>query len=147
MSGLASVIEQALLAAVAGEQPLLSRASRTGWAVTALSVLLAGGGVFFLVLALDRYLEGLYPPYIAALASAAALLAAALVALAVKRFGRACRPPAPAPSAQEALASNLVSLIEDAMAELEGPIQSSPKTALLLAAVIGFFLANQTKNR
>jgi len=49
MSGMAFVIEQLLLAAVTGGKAIMSRRNRTDWIVTALSVLLAGSGIFFLI--------------------------------------------------------------------------------------------------
>ena len=146
MSGMASVIEQLLLAAVTSEKARMPRRNRTDWVVTALSVLFAGGGGFFLVLALARYLEGIYPLYIAALLCAGALFATALFALCLTHCCRSRRQP-PVDNTREILAQNITSLIEDAFAELKEPIQESPKTALLLAAVAGFFMANQMSAR
>lgn len=146
MSGMASVIEQLVLAAVTGEKVRMPRRNRSDWVVTALSVLLAGGGIFFLVLALDRYLEEIYPLYIAALLCAGALFVVALIALSLTHCRRVRRVQ-PVDNTREILAQNITSLIEDAFEELKEPIQESPKTALLLAAVAGFFVANQMSAR
>ena len=142
MSGMATVIEQLLLSAVTGEKARMPRRNRTDWVITALSVLLAGSGLFFLILALDRYLEEIYPLYIAALVCAGILFVTALVAASLTHCCRARRVP-PVDNTREVLAQNITSLIEGAFAEMEGPIQESPKTAMLLAAVAGFFMAGQ----
>ena len=142
MSGMASVIEQLLLAAVTAEKASLLRRNRSGWIVTILSVLLAGGGGFFLVLALNRYLEETYAPYVAALLCAGALFAVALTAFSLSHCCRSRRSP-PVDHTREVLAKNMTALIEGVFAEMEGPVQESPKTAMLLAAVAGFFIAGQ----
>jgi hypothetical protein len=146
MSGMASVIEQILLAAVTNEKARMPRRNRTDWVVTALSVLFAGGGSFLLILALDRYLAGIYAPYVAALLCAGALFAAALTALGLSHCCRS-RRPMPEDSTRDIFAKNIASLIEDAFVELEQPIQESPKTAMLLSAVAGFFMASQMNAR
>lgn len=146
MSGVASVIEQLLLAAVSGEKAHMPRRNRTDWVVTALSVLFAGGGSFFLMLALDRYLGGIYAPYVAALLCAGALFAIVLTALGLSHCCRS-RRPMPNDHTREVLAKNITSLIEGAFSEMEGPIRESPKSALLLATVAGFFMANQINAR
>jgi len=146
MSVVASMIEQLLLAAVTGEKAMMPRRNRMDWVITALSVLLAVSGLFFLVLALDRYLEQIYPLYIAALVCGGVLIAMALLATGLTHCCRARRMP-PVDHTREILLKNIISLMEGAFAELEGPVQESPKTAMLLATVAGFFVATRMNGR
>ena len=146
MSGMASVIEQLLLAAVTGEKAMMPRRNRMDWVITALSVLLAVSGLFFLMLALDRYLEKIYPLYIAALVCGGVLISMALLATGLTHCCRA-RRITPTNHTQDILVKNITSLMEGAFAELEVPVQENPKTSMLLAAVAGFFMANRMNAR
>ena len=143
MSGVASIVEKLVLAAVVGEKAWMPRTSRADWALAALSVLFAAGGTGFLVLALDRYLSGVYPPYVAALFCTAALFIAALTAAAIlanrrNRVGKARLIG----DSHSAIATNINTMIEYACGELEHPVRENPKTAVLVATLAGFFLAN-----
>jgi hypothetical protein len=142
MTGVPAMIEQILVAALVGEKTLFPRKSRTDWAFTALSVLLGGAGVFLAVLGLDRFLEGLYPPDMAALGAAAIVFAAAALAAVAATHGRR-RKAAASGAARDEVGRNIRALIESVCAELEGPVRDSPKTAVLLAALTGFFSAQQ----
>ena len=143
MSGIASIVEKLVLAAVVSEKAWMPRTSRADWALAALSVLLAAGGTGFLVVALDRYLGGVYPPYVAALFCTASLFIAALTAAAVlaARRNRAGKARLIGDS-RGALAANINTMIESACGELEHPVRENPKTAMLVATLAGFFLAN-----
>jgi hypothetical protein len=143
MSGIATIVEKLVLAAVVSEKAWMPRTSRADWALAALSVVLAAGGSLFLVLALDRYLGGVYPPYVAALYCTAALFIAALTAAAIlaARRNRAAKTRLMGDN-RSALAANINTMIASACGELEHPVRENPKTAMLVATLAGFFLAN-----
>ena len=145
MSGIAAIVEKLLLAAVVTEKAWMPRRSKADWALAAFSVLLAGGGVSYLVLALDRYLGGVYPPYVAAVSRAACLFAAALTVafiLAVRRHRHPVRT-ALVGDTRGALATNVHAMIESACGGLESPVKEHPKMAVLLATLAGVFLAER----
>jgi hypothetical protein len=131
MSTAAMAIEEILLASlVRGRTTFLPKGGKE-WTLVVLSFLLGGAGVFLAVLGLLRFLEGRYPPDLAALVCAGAVLAAAFLAAACCRRRKA-------PVAQDGLEKTLHLLIKTLYAELEGPVQENPKVAVLLAAVAGF---------
>jgi hypothetical protein len=141
MSGIASVVEELIVAAVFSEKASMPRKNKTDWALTALSVLLAGAGILFLILALDRYLEDIYTPVLAALACTGCLFTATVIltfivhCLRTKRMVRMN-------STRHPLAENLHAILEAACIELEDPIKENPKTAVLAAALAGFLATN-----
>lgn len=131
MQGASAIIEGLLLAAMAGRShPPRKRGMER--ALTALSVLLGGAGVFLAVLALDRFLEQRYAPDLAALIASAAVLAGSFLAWAVAGARRK------RPDADGGLESELRALLGGLCAEFESPIRENPKTAVLLAALAGF---------
>lgn len=143
MSGIASVIEKLLLAAVVNEKVWTPRRNRADWALAALFALLAGAGTVFLLLALDRYLGGVYPPYIAALLCTAALFIAAFITAAVLAARRtSARKRNVINDTRGALAENIHTMLDAVYVELENPVRENPKTSVLLATLAGFFLAN-----
>jgi hypothetical protein len=141
MSGIASVIEELILATVFSEKVAVPRKNKTDWVLIALSVLFAGAGGVFLVLSLYRYLEGVYAPPLAALASASCLFLAAALPIFVRDYLRAKRV-APVSDARHPLAENLRVIIEAVCTELEEPIKENPKAAVLAAALAGFLASN-----
>lgn len=143
MSGLALIVEKLLLAAAVSEKGWMPRTSKTDWALAGLSVLLMAGGTGFLVLALDRYLVGIYPPYIAALFCTASLFIVALAAAAIliirrNRVGKARLMG----NSRNEISASINTMIESACGELEHPVRENPKTAMLVATIAGFFLAS-----
>jgi hypothetical protein len=142
MQGVSAMIEDMLIAALIGEKTLLPRKGRMDWALTALSILLGVAGVVLSVLALERFLEGEYPPDRAALGAATIVLAAAFLAAAAASHCRRRKAAVPG-SARDELGQNIRVLIEGICGELDGPVRESPKTAVLLAALAGFFAAQQ----
>lgn len=142
MPSIVTAVEELLIAAMIGEKLLPSRKSKMDWALTALSVLLGGIGVFLAVLGLNRFLEGRYTPDIAALIAAAVVLTAALLAgVAAHRFRH--RKALHLGSVKDELGKNIHTLIEQICSELDEPVRENPKTAVMLAALAGFIAARQ----
>ncbi len=142
MAGVATAIQEMLLAAVIKQNVLAPRKSRAEWGLTALSALLACTGALLSVLGLERFLETQYLPYMAALLTAAVVFGlAALSAMAGTYLRRRKRDHLV--EAQNALGQNIAALIEDACNEIEGPVRENPKMAVLLATLAGFFVARQ----
>ncbi len=141
MPSIASVVEELIVAAVFSEKASIPHKNKTDWALTALSVLLAGAGILFLILALDRYLEDIYTPVLAALACTGCLFTAAVILTFTVHCLRTKRM-APINSARHPLAENLHVILEAVCLELEDPIKENPKTAVLTAALAGFLATN-----
>jgi K+ transporter len=142
MSGVVTVIEELLVATVMSKKGLLPRVSKTYWALMPVSVLLGCGGVFLLILSLDRFLEARYPLDIAALILAAAVFAAAILVAVIASYSRRNKALT-LKTAQKDVEKNLRHLIEDVCDTLDDPIQDNPKTAVLLAAFAGFVTAQR----
>lgn len=138
MSGIAAVIEQVVLATVINGKILSPAKSRVDWALVALSCLLAGAGVFFLVLSLHRYLESVYPPAQAALATGLSAMAFAVLAGIVAWYLHQ-QKQATRGIARVELGKNIKDLIESLTGELDDPVRENPKTAVAIAALTGFF--------
>lgn len=140
MSGIATVVEELLLATVISEKILMPRKSKADWALIGLSALLGSMGVFLAALGLDRFLEERYPPDLAAMITAGLLFAAAFVSAAVAYFLRRQRALKLAEERNE-FGKNILSLLDEVCSELNEPVRESPKTAVMLAALAGFFVA------
>jgi hypothetical protein len=140
MSGIASMIE-GLLLTVISQRVLTPRKSRMDWVLMALSILLAGSGLFFLGLALERYLETLYQPDQAALAAGLLMIISAfLVSAAAWRLHRKKATHNLLGHAE--LGKSIQTLVQSLCSELEEPVRENPKAAILVAAVTGFIAAN-----
>lgn len=135
-----TAVEEFLMNSLLSEKASLLRKNRADWALTALSVLLSGVGVFLLVLSLDRFLESLYPPATAALFSGMIVLAAAFLAAYAASYCQRRKVLSQAHT-QEEISQKIRLLIESLCSELDAPIQENPKMAILLAALAGFFTA------
>ena len=142
MQGIAAVIEELVIAAVLSQKASLPRKSKTDWAFMALSVLLGCAGVFMSILALERFFEKQYPLDLAALLTAAVILAVAMLIAVAAHWRRHRKPPASTVDRHE-LESSLHALLESVCAELETPVRENPKTAVLLAAIAGFITAQR----
>lgn len=141
MADIASVVEELVLASLFSEKAAVPRKSMADWALMALSALLAGAGILFLILALNRYLEEVYTPQFAALATAGCLFLTAFLPVSGMRYLRA-RRVGPVRNARHPLADNLRLLIEAVCVELEEPVKDNPKAAVVLAAFAGFLATN-----
>jgi hypothetical protein len=146
MPGLADTLEELAVTAIVGGKGLLPVRSKAAWVLIAVSVLLAGGGVFLLIVSLDRFFGEHYRPYIAALMSAAIVFVLAAGLVAAARFLRR-RTEARDGAARIELGKNIRVLIDDICSELEEPVQENPKTAVALAALAGFLTANYQSAR
>jgi hypothetical protein len=142
MSGIAAAVEELLVAMIVSEKVLLPRKNVTDWALTVLAVLLGIGGVFLSVLGLDRFLEGRYPPDMAALISAVFVFIMSFLAAALAYHFRR-RKISVAGTARNEIGKNIRTLIDDICGELEEPVRESPKTAVMLAALAGFLVPHQ----
>lgn len=141
MSDIASVVEELVIASLFSEKAAVPRKSMADWALMAMSALLAGAGILFLILSLNRYLEEIYTPKISAFAMAGCLFLMAFIPVLGMRYLRA-RRVAPVRSARHPLADNLRLLIEAVCVELEEPVKDNPKAAVALAAFAGFLATN-----
>ncbi len=121
---------------------MVPRINKTAWALRGVSVLLAGAGIIFLVMALNQYLETIYAPGMAALASAVLVLAGALMVEMLRSLLQH-KTDTPSFAEQDNLKNNLHDLIQTISNELEDPVKENPKTAVILAALAGFFMANR----
>ena len=135
MSAVATVLEELLLSALLTDKTPSAGGNGTGRALAALSVLLAGAGVVLSVIGLERFLEGRYPPDLAALGAAAVVFAAALIAASAASCRRKSLRTG---TVRDDLAKNIRVLLDAVSEELETPIRENPKTAVALAALAGF---------
>jgi len=143
MSGIATVIEELVMATVLSPKAPLSRKNKMDWAFMALSVLLGCTGLFLLILSLERFFEERYPLDLAALFSGGVVLAvAALMGLLVYNHQQ---KKILAASTSHELESNLHSLLKSIYTELEIPIQENPKMAVLVATIAGFISAQHRR--
>jgi hypothetical protein len=141
MLGIGAVLEELVMSALLNEKILMPRGSRMGRVFLGLSILLTVAGVFFLLSALNKYFEGIYPTDIAALISGVLMLAAAfLCAAGAWRLHR--KKAELLTSARDELVQNIRILFKDISGEMENPIRENPKMAVLLAVLAGFFTAN-----
>jgi hypothetical protein len=142
MSRIAAVIEELVLATVMNGKVLLPP-PKTGiyWQLMGIALLLAGVAFFLLVLALERFFENLYPPDIAALATAGVVIGlAGVVAIAAYFIRR--QQMAVAETRKRQMGNNIQTLVSDIFTELDEPVRENPKTAMAVAALAGF-LANR----
>ena len=141
MSGIATVIEELVMATVLSPKAPLSRKNKMDWAFMALSVLLGCTGLFFLILSLERFFEERYPLDLAALFSGGVVLAvAALIGLVA--YNHQHKKQLTASNAHE-LEGSLHALLKNIYTELEIPIQENPKMAVLVATIAGFITAQR----
>lgn len=145
MNHVAAVIEELVVATVIGEKVIHSQ-SKAGWAFAALSALLCGAAGILLVMATLRAFEGRYPPDAAAALAAATLFCAAAVAAAIAWLFCRRRPARVPYSKRDEIGKNVRALIEGACDELDDVVKESPKAAMLLAAITGFFALNHARD-
>lgn len=141
MAPAAAAIGEAVLSAVLSDKVIFHRRHVTDMALAALSVLLAGVGVFYTVASIDRYLSGSAATAVGALAAAGASFAfCALAAFLAAHLHK--KKKASFASARREIGRNIHGLVEDLCREMDGPVRDNPKTAVLLAALTGFFAAS-----
>lgn len=141
MPSITTVIEELLIAFIIDEKLLHKRQNKMDWALIVFSVLLGGAGVFLFILGLERFLETIYSPDIAALISAAIIfVTAALAALIAYRFRHS--KTTQFDTLRHSLGQNTHTLIKIICDELTDPVKKNPKTAIILAAIAGFLVTN-----
>jgi hypothetical protein len=140
MPDISPVIE-ALVTSMLERSVVSSRTAKTERVLLVFAALCAGTGVFFLALALYQYLESLFAPPVAALASAAAVFATAVLAVLLREYiGK--KAPAHKPARDE-FSENIHALITSLYHELEEPIRENPKMSVAIAALAGLFAARR----
>ena len=140
MSGITSAIEA--LAASTFNKVFTLRINKTKWILLAFGALCVSAGLFFLALALYKYLGSLYEPYIAALISSALVFAAAIAVILLNAFLQH-KNAVHQRSAQDEFSEHIHVLIKEICNELEGPIIENPKTSVLIAALAGLVAARR----
>jgi len=137
MAGIPSAAESILAVALIGKGLLSRRKSRVDEGLTVISILLCGAGIVLCILALERFLETLYRPDIAAILTAAAVFSTALLAVLAKQvrntYGRHAIK-----NAGSDIEKSLRGMVEPVLQEINEPIRDNPKMAILIAAIAGF---------
>lgn len=112
------------------------------WGLTGCAVFLAAMGLIFLNIAVYNSLSERTGMPLAALGTAAAVFAEALLALALRYLFRRPAPRQDAAHKPQGY-EDLYFALRDACEDLEGPVRENPKTAVALAALAGMMLARR----
>ena len=142
MPDITPVIKTIVAGLLAGGRPQMTSASKMEWALLAFIVLCVSVDVFLLAFALYQYLTSLFPAPAAALICAAAFLAAALLAVLLRKLITSEKTRGPT-SAEDELKEKIHILIAGLFNELEEPIRENPKTSMAVAALAGLLTARR----
>ena len=116
--------------------------TKTGMALTALSVFLGGTGLVYMMIAFHEIILAEYSPLVAALGTGAlALLLAAFSATAACHLDDLRK--AKARLMHDNTRNNLLEAIEAATRGLEEPIADHPRASVLLASLAGYMAGNK----
>jgi hypothetical protein len=137
MAGIPSTAESILAVAMIGKGLLSRRKSRMDEVLTVLSILLCGAGIFLCILGLVRFLETLYRPDMAAILTAAAVFAVALLVVLAKKIKNAYGRHSLRNTGSD-IEKSFRGMIEPVLQEINEPIRDNPKMAMLIAAIAGF---------
>jgi hypothetical protein len=144
MSNILTSAQELALALFLETRRLQPRRTMSDWVLIAFSVMVVAAGVFMLVTALCQFFELHISTQAASLASGLVFLFLGFSGLLVVSLVHKHRKPK-LDKLQQTLNSTLPVLLKDLCSGVTGTLQENPKTIILLAAVIGFALAERNK--
>jgi uncharacterized membrane protein HdeD (DUF308 family) len=144
MSNILTSAQELALALFLETRRLQPRRTMSDWVLIAFSAMVVAAGVFMLVTALCQFYELRMSIQAASLVSGLVFLFLGFAGLMAVSFVQKRRKPK-LDKLQQTLNNTLPVLLKDLCAGVTGTLQENPKTIILLAAVIGFALAERNK--
>lgn len=131
--------------AVVSGRAMMPHMNKAEWLLLGISAFFGAAGIFFLALSLNRYLERIYTPDKAALASAGVVFAGSFLAVLLRTILKS-RKESKLEESRKEIRDNIHVLVRDVYSELEDPIRENPKTAVAVAAIAGFLAVNHRQH-
>lgn len=141
MIAIKSILEEIILATILGKKMLAPRKSKIEIILIIFSVMLFGVSIFFLGLSLNQYLQLTYNSAQSAIIVAVLGLILAVIGWLIAWHLHA-KKKLNISTIPSNITQNIKQTIQEIYQEIETPVKDYPKTALLIAAAVGFFAVN-----